>query len=196
MRASSTCTQIYVSVSSQRVPCDGFARKGYPMKAETNTASGWGPSFSTSWLMPRYSSLCKASRCQRYKAVIVSRRQTHLLVIYKQGILPMKAQAHFSLLPLVLTSPTMTPICLAACEGEASIRLLLVRETLLQSIVQSHPCWPLGLGQGTAWEDMGKRVWELVYRNSDVLKGVGFNGESEHSWGLAQVAKLLHLTFQ
>lgn len=44
-------------------PCDSLARKGYPMKAERNTASGWGPSFSTSWLIPRYPSLCKTSRC-------------------------------------------------------------------------------------------------------------------------------------
>lgn len=43
---------------------------------------------------------------------------------------------------------------------------------------------------------MGKRVWELVYRNAYVLEGVGYDGESEHRWGLAQVAKLLHLTFQ
>ena len=52
---------------------------------------------------------------------------------------------------------------------------------LLWSIVQFHPCWPLGLGQEIAWEDMGKRVWELVYKNTYVLKGVGYDGESEHS---------------
>lgn len=64
------------------------------------------------------------------------------------------------------------------------------------SIAQFCPFWPLGHGQETAWEDMGKRVWELVYRNAYVLQGVGYDGESEHRWGLAQVAKLLHLTFQ
>lgn len=52
---------------------------------------------------------------------------------------------------------------------------------LLWSIVQFHPCWPLGPGQGIAWEDMGKRVWELVYRNAYVLKGVGYDGESERT---------------
>lgn len=44
-------------------PCDSLARKGYPMRAERNTASGWGPSFSTCRLIPGYPSLCKASRC-------------------------------------------------------------------------------------------------------------------------------------
>lgn len=95
IRAFSTSTQIYVSMSSQRVPCDSFARKGYPMKGERNTALGWGPSFSTSWLIPRYPSLCKASRCERYKAVLVYRRQTHLSVIYQQGSLPMKSSGSF-----------------------------------------------------------------------------------------------------
>lgn len=66
----------------------------------------------------------------------------------------------------------------------------------LRSVVQFCPFWPLGHGQELAWEDMGKRVWELVYRNAYVLEGVGYNGESEHKRGLAQTAKLLHLTFQ
>lgn len=61
------------------------------------------------------------------------------------------------------------------------MRLPLVCETLLRSIAWFHPCWLLGLGQEIAWEDMGKRVWELVYRNTHVLKGVGYDGESEHS---------------
>lgn len=43
---------------------------------------------------------------------------------------------------------------------------------------------------------MGKRVWELVYSNTCVPKGVGYDGESQHSWGLAQIAELFHLTFQ
>lgn len=109
---------------------------------------------------------------------------------------PQKAHVYFSLLPLLSTSPSMKHVHLAACEGEVSAGLLLVWETLLWSIVRFHPCWPLGPGQEIAWEDMGKRVWELVYRNAYVLKGVGYDGESEHSWGHAQIAKVLHLTFQ
>jgi len=50
----------------------------------------------------------------------------------------------------------------------------------LQGTVLFHPFWPLGCGQETAWEDMGKPVWELAYRNVFVLKGVGCDGESEH----------------
>lgn len=44
------------------------------------------------------------------------------------------------------------------------------------------------------------RTWEIVCRSlcvgTHVLEGVGYNGESEHSWGLAQSDKVLHLTFQ
>lgn len=33
----------FINLWQHSSPCDSLARKGYPMKAETNTASGWGP---------------------------------------------------------------------------------------------------------------------------------------------------------
>lgn len=71
-----------------------------------------------------------------------------------------------------------------------------VRNHVTVYCFRSTHWWPLGLGQEIAWEDMGKLVWEFMCRNSYVLEGVGYSGEREHSWGLAQIDRVLHLTFQ
>lgn len=94
---------------------------------------------------------------------------------------------HFCLFSLPV--PMWKVFHLAACWGRS------IHKAPVYYFHSTH-CWPLGLGRGIAWEDVGKRVWEFVCRNSYVLRSVGHNAESEHSWGLAQTDKVLHLTFQ
>lgn len=84
----------------------------------------------------------------------------------------------------------------STCEGGVSTRLLLLWETMLQSMIFILPIaglWVLAKkSHGRTWENVCGSLCVGTY----VLEGVGHNGESEHSWGLAQVDKVPHLTFQ